>query len=209
MRTFDKRRPVRALYSCGFISLAWVIAAAPAYGDSETNNSSAKESATAETGVLELVVDPAAEPVPAFRYHLLPPPEEQIVGNAVPIYSRIVHEQSDAWKQRLHDEVYRLNKLPLDELPLDESQKLLESFNWVLAQLESAAQRSNADWQYVIEGQDPLLIRLPDAQFMRAYARLLLLKLRTEIRAGNLPGAVHAAQIGMALGNTWLTLHSS
>jgi hypothetical protein len=148
----------------------------------------------------ELIVDPAAEPVPAFRYHLLPPVETQIVGNAVPIYSRIVHEQNDEWKIRLRDDVDRLNELPLDELSVDEARKVLESLGDAVEQLSAAGRRSHADWEYVIEGQDPLLIRLPDSQFMRAYGRLLVLKARYEIRSGNLSGAAGALEDGMALG---------
>src|SRR5271154_6895870 len=51
---------------------------------------------------IELTLSPAAEPVPAMRYHLLPPQEMRVRGNAVPIYLRLVHETNDAWKERLN-----------------------------------------------------------------------------------------------------------
>ena len=70
----------------------------------------------------------------------------------------------------------------------------------VTVQLSAAARRSYSDWEYVIEGQDPITIILADAQFMRAYARLLAFKARYEAHGGDLPAAVGSLRDGLALG---------
>jgi hypothetical protein len=43
-----------------------------------------------------LSVSPQGAPVPALQYRLLPLSSELKEGNAVPIYSRLVHEELDA-----------------------------------------------------------------------------------------------------------------
>jgi hypothetical protein len=148
---------------------------------------------------LEIVIDPAPEPVPALKYHLLVPAEERVPGNAAPIYGRIVHERNDAWKAKL-GELSSLLELPAEQLPVDKARESLEVFDGVSEQLSAAARRSHADWQYVTEGQDPVMILLPDAQFMRAYSRLLALKTRYEVRTGDLSAAIVSMRDGLALG---------
>jgi hypothetical protein len=150
--------------------------------------------------VPELVFDPAPEPVPALKHHLLVPVEERIPGNAAPIYDRIVHEHNDAWRTALGKESVRLLDLPFDEFPLAEVRKHLETFEGVFGELSGAARRSHADWQYVTEGQDPVMILLPDAQFMRGYARLLALKVRYDALTGDVDSAVIGLRDGLALG---------
>ncbi len=113
-----------------------------------------------------LIVDPAPEPVPALKFQLLVPPEAEIAGNAAPIYERIVHERGDGWKKALGTEPSRFLEMPGDEVPLDELGEFLERFSAVSEQLSAAARRSYCDWEYVTEGQDPIKILLPDAQYM-------------------------------------------
>jgi hypothetical protein len=156
------------------------------------------ESAKVPPGV-ELVVDPAPEPIPALKYHLMPPSAMRRPGNAAPIYLRLVHEQNDEWKQRLSDAADWLD-LPLDQCPVDDIRTFLDAFHGVTDQLSAAACRTDCNWEYVLENQDPLLIPLPDAQFMRAYARLLAVKARFELSTGDLNGSIGSLQAGMALG---------
>jgi hypothetical protein len=147
----------------------------------------------------ELTLSPAAEPVPALKYHLLPPLEELVRGNAAPIYLRVIFEHSSGdWHKRLRDEPERLLKMPLDDMPLEEAKKTLSTFEDVIEQTSAAGFRSDCDWQYVLE-EDPLQTRLPDAQSMRSYARLLLLKSRYEIRTGNPRAAIARLRDGFAL----------
>ncbi len=155
--------------------------------------------ANAVDATRELIVDAAAEPVPAFRYHLLPPPAQQIRGNAAPILTRILHQKSDEWKKRLYDDVSDLNDMPFEQLDLDKARETLEFLADTIKQLRAAALRSGCDWEYVTEDQDPLQILLSDAQSMRGYLRLLMLKSRYEMRMGNLPEALAAIEASTAL----------
>ena len=183
----------------GLIVLVILFSIAPrsARADEPATGKPAPEAAA--PGV-ELTVDPAAEPVPALKLHLLPPIEEQVPGNAVPIYLRLVHEQNDEWRKKLRERPEELNDVALAELPVTEASDVLESFDDVLDQLSAAARRSDAEWDYVLENRDPLLILLPDAQSMRGYARLLVLNARYEMRTGNHAAARGALEDGMALG---------
>lgn len=147
----------------------------------------------------ELTLSPAAEPVPALKYQLLPPPEDQVRGNAAPIYLRVVFEHaSGEWHRLLRDEPRRLLELGTANMPLDEAEKTLSTFETVLAQISAAGRYSDCDWEYVQE-EDPLQTLLPDAQSMRNYARLLQLQARYEIRKGNPPAAVASLRDGFAL----------
>lgn len=148
----------------------------------------------------ELVVDPAAEPVPALRYRLLPPSESLQPGNAAPIYLRLEHERGQEWRKRLTEEPSEFLEMAFDEMPLEKVGKLLEYFGDVLDQISAAGKRADSSWEYVMEKQDPLLIRLSDAQHMRTYARLVALKARLQIRQGQFDQALASIQDGMAMG---------
>jgi len=148
----------------------------------------------------ELVVDPAAEPVPALRYRLLPPSESLQSGNAAPIYLRLEHERGQEWRKRLAEEPSEYLDMPFDEMPFEKVGKLLQFFDEELNQISAAAKRSDSSWEYVMEKQDPLLIRLSDAQHMRTYARLVSLKARYQIRQGQFDQALASLQDGMAMG---------
>jgi hypothetical protein len=148
---------------------------------------------------LEFTVSPAVEPTPALRYHLLTPIEEQIEGNAVPVYLRVVYEQNEEWRRTLSKEPSRLLDLTGKDFPVEEAGKLVARFEGTFEQLSAASLRSHADWEYVMEGRDPLTILLPDAQSMRNFSRLLALKARYGIRSGQLDAAVGTLRDGLAL----------
>jgi hypothetical protein len=147
----------------------------------------------------ELTLSPAPEPVPALKYRLLPAREDQVRGNAAPIYLRIIFEHaSGEWHRLLRDEPRRLLEMGTDTMPLDEAEKALSTFETALAQISAAGLYSDCDWEYVQE-EDPLTILLPDAQSMRNYARLLSLQTRYEVRKGRSVEAVASLRDGFAL----------
>jgi hypothetical protein len=199
MSTIPNRSTERAGRSGGLraASLALVmIAASGATAAGEPP--AAKADKPAETGV-ELLVDPAPEPTPAFKYHLLPPSEELRPGNAAPIYLRVTYERNDESRRRLNDEPARFLEMPREELPLEEVGKFLNSFGGVTEQMTAASYRSDCNWEYVTEDRDPLTILLPDMQAMRSFGRLLALKARYEIQTGDLHAAAGTLQDGLAL----------
>src|SRR5438270_12474311 len=95
-----------------------------------------------------LSVGPQSAPVPALKYRLLPLSSELKEGNAVPIYLRLVHEQSDVARRRRTDIPTKWNELPLESLPVRDTLAFLHEHRRFLRQIELGARRKTADWNY-------------------------------------------------------------
>lgn len=146
----------------------------------------------------EVTVSAAPAPVPALKYRLFPSNAERKEGNAVPIYLRVAHERSDAWKKVIREKPPEWNKLPLDKLPMDEVKKFLGSYRYNLRQFELGARRKTAEWNYTLDAGDPIGLLLPDVQEMRMHAPVLVLKARVEIAEGRYVDAVRTLETGFA-----------
>src|SRR5262245_33496938 len=83
-----------------------------------------------------LTVSPQAAPVPALRYRLLPLSSELKEGNAVPIYLRLDHAQTDAARKYLTEAPTAWNQMPVDQVPLDEARKFLRDRRYMLQQFD-------------------------------------------------------------------------
>src|SRR5258708_4203358 len=128
-----------------------------------------------------LTLTPRSEPVPVLRYQLFPLASELKEGNAVPIYLRLVHERNDETKREWKEKAAEWNKLPLDQLPVQEARKFFEKYAYMMRQLEFGARRKTAEWNYTLDAGDPIGLLLPDAQYMRTYGALRVLKARMEL----------------------------
>jgi hypothetical protein len=146
-----------------------------------------------------LAVTPMAQPVPAFKYRLYPSTLERKEGNAAPIYARLAHERGEAKTKQLQELPQKWNKLPLEQLPLEEVKKFLDSQKYNLKQLELGARRKTADWSYTLDAGDPIGLLLPDMQDLRRQAPLLVLKARVEIAEHRYGDALHTLETGFAL----------
>jgi|GEM_PF-2304390 len=158
----------------------------------------ADEPQATRPAVFELTVSPAAEPAPALKYHLLPPPEELVRGNAAPIYLRVIWEQKPEWHKFIREEPSRLLEHSLPELPLEKAQKAVDAVESELDQFAAAARRTDCNWEYVTE-EDPLHTLLPDAQSMRTFSYALQLQARIHVREGNPRAALASLANGIAL----------
>lgn len=147
-----------------------------------------------------LTVTPAAAPVPALKYRLYPSNMERKEGNAVPIYLRFAHERLDEQKKHIRQKPAQWNKLPLEKLPLEEVKKFLNGhpMKYKLRQLDLGARRKTAEWNYTLDAGSPIELLLPDAQEMRMYAPLLVLKARVEIAEGHYADAVRTLETGFS-----------
>jgi hypothetical protein len=161
-------------------------------------SAAAEEPAAAKPAVFALTVSPAAEPVPALKYHLLPPPEELVRGNAAPIYLRVIWEQKPDWHRFIREEPRRLLKFSLAEMPLEEAHKAVDAVSNELEQFAAAALRADCDWEYVTEA-DPTRTLLPDAQSMRTFSAAIQLQTRIHVREKDPRAAVAAIGNGMTL----------
>ncbi len=139
-----------------------------------------------EPPVMRLVVSPAAAPVPALKYRLLPTLAEQTSGNGAFEYLQAVNRDLPRVDQN------KLNPwldLPPDRLPVKEVETSLDSFRRTLKELEQASRREVCDWQLPIK-RDGFRTNLDDFQNMRIPARALSLKARLQIARGDLDGAL-------------------
>jgi hypothetical protein len=145
-----------------------------------------------------LSVSPQAVSGPALKYRLLPLSSELKEGNAVPIYLRLVHEQSDAAQKYLTETPMPWNSLPVDKIPLDEARKFLQDRHYFFRQLDLGARRRSAEWNYTLDAGDPIGLQLPDAQHMRKYVPALVLQVRVALAEGDFKAAAHHLETGFA-----------
>ncbi len=179
----------------GFVRL---IAIAIGLGALGSRTALTDEPESAKPASFELTVSPAAEPVPALKYHLLPPHEEIVPGNAAPIYLRVIWQQKPEWHQFLQTEPRRLTEFSLADMPLDEAKKVVSRFEDAMVEFAAAARRSDCDWQHVFT-EDPLKTLLPDAQAMRNFAYAIVIAARVQLREGDPRAATASLGTGMAL----------
>ncbi len=142
-----------------------------------------------EPPVVRLVVSPAAEPVPALKYRLLPALAEQTPGNAALDYSHAVNRDLPRFDQNKVNRPNSWLDLPPDRLPVKELETTLASYARSLTDLEQAAHREMCDWQLPIS-RDGFNTNLDDFQNLRIPARILALKARLQIARGDLDGAL-------------------
>src|SRR6516165_3476903 len=145
-----------------------------------------------------LVVTPQPAPTPALKYRLLPLTWALKEGNAVPIYLRLVHEQDDAARKYWSETPLRWNELPVAKIPLEEARQFLGKMRYSLQQLELGARRRTAEWNYTLDAGDPIGLLLPDVQWMRSYAPMLVLQARVALAEGDFARAAHHLQTGFA-----------
>ncbi len=152
--------------------------------------------------LITLRVAPRAEPRPAFRYRLLPTIDELQHGNAVPGYLRMMTSATMA--KHLSDD-QRAKMLDVLALPAEEFKKQDQWKEWLLtspvwAHFDESARRSYVDWQ--IEGslrRDAIGALLPDIQDFRPLSRLIALRIRYQMAAGDWPGVFISFKTGFAM----------
>jgi|HubBroStandDraft_6_1064221.scaffolds.fasta_scaffold02731_2 hypothetical protein len=145
---------------------------------------------------VSLTLSPSAEPVPALKYHLVPPLGERTKGNAALGYYRavvqyqptargtwfakFVNEKLDAWLA-----------MPLDNLPQNEVANALRNFESVLKELDRAALRDHCSWELPVES-DGMETLLAEFQDLRQPARLVALRARLQMARGDLDGSLQS-----------------
>jgi hypothetical protein len=145
-----------------------------------------------------LTVSAQKAPLPALRYRLLPQSMDLKDGNAVPIYLRLVHQQSDAAQEHWTEMPSQWNQRPVNKLPVSEARKFLQQHAYLLRQLEFGARRRTAEWDYTLDAGNPIGLLLPDMQSMRSYVPMLILQARVALAEGDFPLAAHHLETGFA-----------
>jgi hypothetical protein len=145
-----------------------------------------------------LTVTPQGPPVPVFRYRLLPLSSDLKEGNAVPIYLRLAHEQTDELRNYRTETPKPWLALPVDKMPRDEAHAYLKRVSKLLRQIEVGARRRSAEWNYTLDEPDPIGLLLPDVQWMRNYAPMINLQARVALADGDFSAAAHHLETGFA-----------
>jgi hypothetical protein len=145
-----------------------------------------------------LTLSPQTAPVPALRYRLLPLSVDRKEGNAVPIYLRLVHQQSDAAQREWAEIPSKWNELPLDRLPIKEAQAFLDKHRHLLHQLDLGARRKTAEWNHTLDQGSVIELLLPELKPMRDLVPIMILRARVEMAEGNFAAAVRALETGYA-----------
>lgn len=157
----------------------------------------APESRAAEPAV-RIAVSPAAAPMPALKYLLLPEVGEMKPGNPVQWYTRAFMEQRNFFygKEAVADRA-RYRAMPLDKLPAQDLRKYGGS---ALTQADWAARLDTPDWQAIdrvqTEGAD---LRMPELDAMRLLGTALQVRFRGAVARRDFDDAVRTAKTMFAL----------
>jgi hypothetical protein len=144
-----------------------------------------------------LDVQPAAAPVPALKYQLLPELSEMNPGNAIPGYLRCFGEQQNFFfKKESSDEREHLVNCPLTDLKPE-----LKSYGGsALRQADHAARLEYADWNLLPQlRKEGYWMLLPDIQQMRTLAKALVVRCRAEVADKDFSAAVRTLKTIFAL----------
>ena len=155
--------------------------------------------------IVKLSLSPAAEPMPALKYELLPPLSQRTPGNAAPYYYRAVLWLSD--HQQELDKQYIENQEawtegPLDQLDKEQVRKWVQAHRMPLENLKTAVYREYCDWDWRIQdlrGQETIGFILEEVQRARGLARVLQMKARLELAEGKLDEALETLRHGYQL----------
>jgi hypothetical protein len=161
-----------------------------------------------------MTLRPAAEPVPALKYRLVPEQIKLVPGNAAIFYHRGVTIMSETfWGLRAKEKAqpgafpHSIEMLasdtwlscPIGEIPRDKARKYLEPFQDALKEVELGALRSTCEWEYD-QRKEGGSLRLPELQELRTLNRLMKLKVRVAILDGQTDEAMHWIDTGLAMG---------
>ncbi len=151
-----------------------------------------------EVRTLSLV--PAAEPVPAMSYRLLPRYLDQKTGNAALLYYSAAALCPDGDNEDIHEKISDWRDLPVDQLDRKEVEKALSSFSNCFHLIKLAAQRTYCQWEMPLE--DGYAMQLPHLSTFRLMIRAMQLQIRLKIADGQTDQALEMLQNGLYMGRS-------
>jgi hypothetical protein len=190
--------------SSRFVFLGWLAVAALA----SPARLRGQDAATAKSR--QIVLRPAAAPVPALKYFLLPERRTLVPGNAAIFYHRAIEllldihrRQPDSKKSEdiLHTDAKLLEEWlngPLSSLPRERVQRLVDASRDSLHEVELGARRQTCDWEFG-QREEAVYLMIGEIQQMRSLNRLVLLRARLAVAEGRIDDAVHWIQTGFAM----------
>ncbi len=160
-----------------------------------------------------LTLSPAAEPVPALKYELLPSSLERTPGNGATNYYRaILHAQdvigraSQPEREKYGQHYGEWIDKPLHELSKEEKQEMekwVGYYRQALAETRVATYREECRFNLRLQdlrGMETINLLLHDFQQTRELARVLRMRARLEVSSGKLDEAIETVRQGLQLG---------
>ena len=149
-----------------------------------------------EVRTLSLV--PAAEPVPAMSYRLLPRYLDQKTGNAALLYYSAAALCPDGDPEDIQQKISDWRDLPVDQLDRKEVDEALSSFSNCFHHIKLAAQRTYCQWEMPLE--DGFAMQLPHLSTFRRMIFAMQLQIRLKIADGQTDQALEMLQHGLYMG---------
>jgi hypothetical protein len=159
---------------------------------------------------IPIILRPAAEPIPALKYRLLPERHSLVPGNAAIFYHRAIEmlNQAAVWERR-RTEPAKLAEIeeqasnawikgPLEAIPVDQARQWVDAYRTALIEVRLGAHRQSCDWEFDLRTEGSELL-LPEIQNMRSLLRLVALKVRLAVRDGKIDEAIDWLQTGNAM----------
>lgn len=156
-----------------------------------------------------IALRPAAAPVPALKYRLVPERRSQTPGNAAVFYHRAILMatlakipligSTDDVGPKSYVRLYEWSNQPLAEVPREAAGQLLDLFGKSLKEVELGAQRASCDWG-LDRRDEGINLLLPEIQEMRFLGHLVMLRARLATLDGKPDEAMHWLQVGLTLG---------
>jgi hypothetical protein len=151
-----------------------------------------------EVRTLSLV--PAAEPVPAMSYRLLPRYLDQKTGNAALLYYSAAALCPDGESKDIHGKISDWRDMPVDQLDRKEVDEVLSSFSNCFHHIKLAAQRTNCQWELPLE--DGFAIQITHLSTFRRMIMALQLQIRLKIADRQIDQALEMLQQGLYMGRS-------
>lgn len=152
---------------------------------------------------IELELEPAAEPVPVFRYRLLPPSEGRTPGNAATEYYRAVVALRATTELRKQEQQFLSEAGEAAEgdvyqkVPREKLLAWIKGHERPLQDAAAGARREFCDWDLRLQdlrGMRTLTYTLEEFQEMRTIVRVLDQRTRLELEDGKFDAAADSLQ---------------
>ena len=148
--------------------------------------------------IIKLSLSPAAEPIPALSYRLLPSCLDQKTGNAALLYSSAVDLCPEGDSEDIHEKINDWRDLPVDQLDRKEVEETLSTFSNCFRQIKLATQRNNCQWEMPVE--EGFFMLMPHLSGFRKIAMAMELQIKLYIADGEIDQAMEMLQEGFYMG---------
>jgi hypothetical protein len=157
-----------------------------------------------------IILRPAAAPVPALKYRILPERHNLVPGNAAIFYHRAIELTME---QRLQAQVAKDRKdassaddrtaadwsiAPLNAIPREQAHRWLDANRAALHEITLGARRQTCNWEFE-QREEGIGLLVEEIQFMRSLGRLVAIASRVAVLDGRLDDAVDSLQTGFAM----------